>query len=65
MNLEDLAAQRNVVPRDCRDCAHLESQGDELNYGWCKAHKQFVKFFHPAGEFWSQCQFKALGRERG
>ena len=36
----------------------------DLAYGWCRAHRQFVKLYHPASEFWSQCQFKALARER-
>lgn len=64
MTLEQLATARGVEHRDCRICPHLEEQGDGLAYGWCKAHAQFVKYYHPAGEFWSQCQFKALGRDR-
>jgi len=50
--------------RDCRDCPKFEDQGDGLGYGWCLAHDQFVKLYHPPGAFWSQCQFKALSRER-
>jgi hypothetical protein len=64
MTLEQLAAERGVTTRDCRDCRHFDAQGDGLAYGWCKAHTMFVKCYHPAGEFWSQCQFKALARER-
>lgn len=60
--LEELAAERGVTRRDCRDCAHFEDQGDALGYGWCRAHDQFVKLY--VGRFWSQCQFKALARER-
>lgn len=63
-SLEALAAERNVRHRDCRTCPRLEAQEDDLNYGWCTAHRMFVKFYHPPGEFWSQCQFKALARER-
>ena len=62
--LEEVAAQRRTSYRDCRACAYFEDQEDSLAYGWCRAHEQFVKLYHPAGEFWSQCQFKALARER-
>jgi hypothetical protein len=63
-SLEAVAEQRGVRHRDCRACPQFEAQGDDLAYGWCTAHAQFVKLYHPAGEFWSQCQFKALGRQR-
>jgi hypothetical protein len=62
-SLEQLVAARNVVHRDCRNCAHFRAH-EELGYGWCDAHDQFVKLYHPPGGFWSQCQFKALARER-
>lgn len=62
--LEDVAAARKMQPRDCRTCPQFEPQGDDLGYGWCHAHVQFVKLYHPPGRFWSQCQFKALARER-
>jgi len=62
--LEEVAAARKLGRRDCRQCPQLELQGDGLAYGWCRAHAQFVKLYHPPGGFWSQCQFKALGRER-
>ena len=63
-NLEEIAAARGAAQRDCRECPKFEAQGDGLAYGWCRAHVQFVKLYHPAGEFWSQCQFKALARDR-
>ncbi len=63
-SLEELAAARRMKQRDCRACAYFEDQGDGLGYGWCRAHDQFVKLYHPAGQFWSQCQFKALVQER-
>ena len=63
-SLEEVAAERNVVHRDCRNCLQFEDEGDGLAYGWCRAHDQFVKLYHPPGQFWSQCQFKALSRER-
>jgi hypothetical protein len=65
LTLEQLAAHRGVPYRDCRTCPHFGTQDDGLAYGWCKAHAQFVKAYHPHGEFWSQCQFKSLTRERG
>jgi len=61
--LELTAEQRRMPQRDCRDCRQFEPQGDGLGYGWCRAHAQFVKLYHPPGQFWSQCQFKALARE--
>lgn len=63
-SLEQLAAERGAAQRDCRACPQFAPQGDDLAYGWCRAHRQFVKLYHPASEFWSQCQFKALARER-
>ncbi len=60
--LEEVAAERGARQRDCRECPQFEEQGDDLGYGWCRAHVQFVKLYH--GAFWSQCQFKALARER-
>ena len=63
-SLEEIAASRGMPMRDCRHCPKFEDQGDGLGYGWCLAHDQFVKLYHPPGAFWSQCQFKALSRER-
>lgn len=61
--VEEVASERGMAQRDCRDCNQFEPQGDDLGYGWCKAHRQFVKLYQMEG-FWSQCQFKALTRER-
>lgn len=58
--LEQVAAGRSMRQKDCRACRRFEPQGDGLGYGWCRAHDQFVKLYQ--GEFWSQCQFKALVR---
>lgn len=62
--VESVAAARGIEPRDCRHCPRFEAQGDGLGYGWCRAHRQFVKLPQMAGAFWSQCQFKALTVER-
>lgn len=64
-SLEQVAESRGMKKRDCRGCKHFQPQDDGLAYGWCDAHGQFVKLYHPPGGFWSQCQFKALARERG
>jgi hypothetical protein len=61
-SLEEVAAARGARRRDCRACPQFEDQDDGLAYGWCRAHAQFVKLYQ--GEFWSQCQFKALARDR-
>ena len=58
-----LADERGEAPR-LPGVPPLRRPRRDLNYGWCKAHSQFVKLYRPAGEFWSQCQFKALTRDR-
>jgi hypothetical protein len=60
--LEDVVDERRVKFRDCRDCKNFERDESGLNFGWCGAHKQFVKLYHPAGEWFSQCIFKGLRR---
>lgn len=60
--LDDVVAERRVKLRDCRDCKNFERDESGLNFGWCTAHKQFVKLYHPAGEWFSQCIFKGLRR---
>jgi hypothetical protein len=62
VSLEEAAARHRAPHRDCRACAHFEPAEDGLAYGWCGVHEQFVKLYHPAGQFWSQCQFKFLAR---
>lgn len=51
-----------VPKRDCRDCRMFTPSPTGLQFGWCDAYDQYVKLYHPPGEFWSQCQFKALSR---
>lgn len=60
--LDDVVAERRVKLRDCRDCKNFERDESGLNFGWCSAHKQFVKLYHPAGEWFSQCIFKGMRR---
>lgn len=62
--VQDVAADRGISHRDCRECQHFDDQGDGLGYGWCRAHRQFVKLYQMADGFWSQCQFKAITRDR-
>lgn len=60
--LDDVVAERRVKPRDCRECKNFQRDASGLNFGWCRAHKQFVKLYHPAGKWFSQCTFKGLRR---
>lgn len=60
--LEEVVAERRVKPRDCRTCKNYEPDESGLGFGWCTAHRQSVKLFHPAGEWFSQCTFKGLRR---
>ena len=60
--LDDVVAERRVKPRDCRECKNYEPDESGLNFGWCNAHKQYVKLYHTAGEWFSQCIFKGLRR---
>ncbi len=62
--LDEVVAERRLEPRDCRDCRNFEPATDGLQYGWCVAHKQHVKLYHPAGSWYSQCLFKSLRRVR-
>lgn len=62
--VDGVAAERGIPQRDCRGCQHFDDQADGLGYGWCRAHRQFVKLYQMPSGFWSQCQFKALTRER-
>lgn len=60
--LEDVVEERRVKLRDCRDCKNFNRDESGLNFGWCDAHQQFVKLYHPASEWFSQCIFKGLRR---
>jgi hypothetical protein len=62
--LDDVVAERRVKLKDCRDCRNFEPAEDGLQYGWCAAHKQHVKLYHPPGSWYSQCLFKSLRRIR-
>lgn len=58
--LDDVVVARGVPKRDCRTCPQFDANPDGLGFGWCKAFEQYVKLYHPAGEWHSQCQFKNL-----
>lgn len=65
LTLEEVLQARSVPPRDCRDCAQFSRDPGGLGFGWCGAHKSFVKLYHPStGEWHSQCQFKTLRQVR-
>lgn len=60
--LDDVIQERRLKGRDCRECKNFERHESGLNYGWCSAHEQHVKLYHPAGEWFSQCLFKGIRR---
>ncbi len=60
--LEERVARLDIAGRDCRTCPLFRPASDGLAYGWCDAHDQYVKLYHPPGSFYSQCQFKSLSR---
>ncbi len=62
LTLAERVARRGVQMKDCRTCRHFEPSSTGLAYGWCGAHRQYVKLYHPPGAFWSQCQFKSLSK---
>jgi hypothetical protein len=62
--LDEIASGRRMKPRDCRDCRNYDPADDGMAYGWCSAHEKYVKLYHPAGAFFSQCQIMSLRRVR-
>lgn len=62
--LEEVVAERRLKHNDCRSCKNYEPASDGLAYGWCGAHRQYVKLYWPAGEFFSQCRFKSIQRPK-
>lgn len=62
LTLLERAERTDERNRDCRSCAMFEPAPGGLSYGHCRAHDMAVKLYHPAGEFFSQCQFKVLTR---
>lgn len=62
LTLVERAERTDERNRDCRNCSMFEPAPAGLAYGHCAAHQMVVKLYHPAGEFFSQCQFKVLTR---
>lgn len=62
--LEQVAEDRRLRHNDCRDCKNYQPSSDGLGYGWCEAFSAWVKLYHPAGEFFSQCRFKSIVRPK-
>lgn len=58
--LEARVERLSVNRRDCRACRLFTPSPTGLGFGWCAAHEEYVKLYQ--GEFFSQCQFKALTR---
>lgn len=62
--LAEVALDRRLSPNDCRDCRNYEPAANGMSYGWCTAFDVYVKLYHPAGEFFSQCRFKSIVRPK-
>jgi len=62
LSVEEKVDDLNLKGRDCRSCRAFRPDPGGQNFGWCTAFEQYVKLYHPAGEFWSQCQFKVISR---
>jgi hypothetical protein len=62
--LDDVVGERRIKHRDCRSCRNFRPAEDGLQYGWCIAHKQHVKLYHPADSWYSQCLFKSIRRAK-
>jgi hypothetical protein len=60
MTLAEVLRRRGVPARDCRHCAQFDADPEGRGFGWCRAHDQYVKLYHPEGNWHSQCQFIAL-----
>jgi hypothetical protein len=60
LTLGEVLRQRGIPARDCRDCSKFDADPEGRGFGWCQAHDQFVKLYHPDGEWHSQCQFKTI-----
>lgn len=62
LSLEEKTAELKVRRRDCRSCKAFRQDDSGMSFGWCTAFEQYVKLYHPAAQFWSQCQFKVIAR---
>lgn len=62
LTLQERAEHTDERPRDCRTCKAFVPAPGGMGYGWCRAFRTYVKLYHPAGSFYSQCQFHVLRR---
>lgn len=60
LTLEEVIDRRGIPPRDCRQCPKFVPDPEGRGFGWCQAFSQYVKLYHPAGGWHSQCQFKNI-----
>lgn len=60
LTLQEVLEQRGVPRRDCRSCPKFDADPEGRGFGWCRAHDQYVKLYHPSGDWHSQCQFKTI-----
>ncbi|MGH2717092.1 MAG: hypothetical protein ACRDJU_00735 [Actinomycetota bacterium] len=60
LTLEEVVDLRGVPHRNCRDCPQFTPDAEGRSFGWCSAHRSYVKLYHAEAEWHSQCQFKTL-----
>ena len=60
LSLEEVLQRRGVPRRDCRTCPKFDADPEGRGFGWCRAYEQYVKLYHPTGQWHSQCQFKNI-----
>ena len=60
LTLDEVLRERGVPVRDCRFCRQFDPDPEGRGFGWCRAHEQYVKLYHPVGQWHSQCQFKNI-----
>lgn len=60
LTLEEVLKARGIPQRDCRTCPKFDPDPEGRGFGWCRAYEQFVKLYHPIGQWHSQCQFKNI-----
>jgi hypothetical protein len=59
-SLEQVLETRGVPTRDCRDCSKFQPDEQGRGFGYCTAHRFYVKLYQNETPWHSQCQFKAI-----
>lgn len=64
LTLEELTQARALPTRDCRRCERFRRDEAGFDCGWCDAHSMWVKLYQSPAEWYSQCQFLQIRKER-